>query len=206
MRRTLLALITSVLLLSSSALSAATDWTGIAAKLRDSVVNIETNGDEGEGRCSGFVIDDARDFVMTAAHCLDREIFVNSEPADVKARDVKNDLAVLYVKDLDHDAVTLSRETPKVGEEVASYGFGWGLERPLFRVGHVSDNKTSFPGLEGGPWIVVDAAFIGGQSGCPIVNLKGEVVAIVQRTTDRSGIGVGADVIRDKMGKYFALK
>jgi hypothetical protein len=36
------------------------------------------------------------------------------------------------------------------------------------------------------------------------VNAAGEIVAIVQMTTDRVGFGRGADIIRDRVGKYFA--
>ena len=198
MRRLLFALFLSILAVVP--VRAAFDWTVVAAKLRDSVVNIETSED---GRCSGFVIDNVRDFVMTAAHCAGEEMYVDSEPAVVRAKDVKNDLMVLYVKGIDHDALSMATADPKIGEPVATYGFGWGLERPLFRTGHISDNKAMVPGIEGGPWVIVDAAFIPGQSGGPVVNLKGELVSIVLRTSDRDGFGAGVEVIRDKFGKYF---
>lgn len=207
MKRALPALIVA-LLLSTATVTALTDWMLVAERLRDSIVNIETTeADGGEGRCSGFVIDDVRDFVMTAAHCIGgKETFIDSEPAVLKAKDVKNDLAVFYVKGIDHTALTMAVSNPRIGEEVASYGYGWGLERPFFRVAHVSDNKTTIPDLEGGPWVIVDGAYVPGQSGCPVVNAKGEVVAIVQRTSNTTGLGVGVEVIRDKFGKYFTQK
>lgn len=177
----------------------AADWTVIADKLRDSIVNIELEG----GRCSGFIIDNERDFVLTAAHCDGKDMYVDLAPAKVRAKDVKNDLMVLFVEGIDRPALKLAARNPKIGEEVASYGFGWGLERPIFRVAHVSDDKTTVPQLEGGPWILVDGGFVAGQSGGPVVNIKNEVVTIVQRGGDGVGLGVGADVIREKVGKYF---
>lgn len=73
----------------------------------------------------------------------------------------------------------------------------------MFRTGYVSDNATVIPGIEGGPWLVLDNDLIGGQSGGFIVNGKGEVVSIVQRTGQGMGLGVTVEVIRTKMGRYF---
>jgi S1-C subfamily serine protease len=42
-----------------------------------------------------------------------------------------------------------------------------------------------------------------GQSGGPAINAAGEVVMMVQRTTSAVGIGVGAETIRARMGRYF---
>lgn len=198
MRRLLLALILSCVVVVP--VRAVADWAAIAERLRESVVNIETGDD---GRCTGFVIDNVRDFVLTAAHCIGDEIYVDSEPAAVRARDVKNDLMVLYVKGIDREALAMAAANPRIGEPVATSGYGWGFERPLFRAGHVSDNKAMVPGIEGGPWLIVDSAFIPGQSGGPVVNLKGDVVGIVLRTSDRDGFGAGVEVIREKVGKYF---
>lgn len=197
MKRLIASIAALSLTLVTSAFAA--DWQAIATQLRESIVNIEVEG----GRCSGFVIDNNRDFVLTAAHCDGKEMYVDLSPAKVRAKDVKNDLMVLEVEGIDRPALKLGRN-PKIGDEVASYGYGWGLERPIFRVAHVSDDKTSIPGLEGGPWILVDAPFVPGQSGGPVVNLRNEVVSIVQRGGDGVGLGVGADVIAAKVGKYFA--
>lgn|SRR3990167_1283654 len=195
MKRVFLAL-AAVVVFTIPAIAA--DWTIIASKLRESIVSIENE----DGRCSGFVIDNDRDFVLTAAHCDGKELYVDLSPAKIRAKDVKNDLMVLFVEGIDRPALKLGNR-PKIGDDVASYGFGWGWERPLFRLAHVSDDNTIVPQIEGGPWIVVDADFIPGQSGGPIVNTKGEVVSIVQRTGGGLGLGVGSDVIAAKMGKYF---
>lgn len=200
MRRLLFALLLSLLVIVP--VRAAYDWAIVAEKLRDSIVSIETK----DGRCSGFVIDDARDFVLAAAHCDGDELYVDMSPAKVRAKDVKNDIMVLFVEGIDRPALTMAARNPRVGDEVASYGFGWGLERPFFRVAHVSDVKTVLPGVEGGPFIVVDAAFVPGQSGCPVVNTRGEVVSVVQLGSANVGLGVGVDKIREKVGKYFTGK
>ena len=180
----------------------AADWSLVATKLRDSITYVQV----GEaGACTGFVIDNMRDFVLTAAHCdvKGMELYVDLAPAKVRAKDVKNDLLILYVEGIDRPALKLAEKNPKIGEEVASYGYGYGLSKPFFRIAHISDDATKLPSLEGGPYFVIDANLIPGQSGGPIVNVKGEVVAIVQLTGDGVGFGTGAETIREKMGRYF---
>ena len=73
----------------------------------------------------------------------------------------------------------------------------------MFRTAHIADDDTYIPedGI-GGPFIVTDAQFVGGQSGGPVVNASGDVVLIVQRGGGGVGIGVGAETIRGKAGRY----
>jgi len=116
---------------------------------------------------------------------------------------------VVEVKELDpaKEALVLAASNPGIGDEVMSIGYGYGLERPFFRKAMVSDNAVMIPesGI-GGPFIGVDSGFIGGQSGGPVVNRAGEVVSIVQRASDKLGIGVGADIIRERVGRFFPAK
>ncbi len=51
--------------------------------------------------------------------------------------------------------------------------------------------------------MVTDAAFVSGQSGGPCVNAAGEVVMMVQRGSSTVGLGVGAETIKNKAGRYF---
>jgi S1-C subfamily serine protease len=186
---------------------AAADWTPVADKLSKSVVYIESKG----GSCTGFVVhSDAKgkdkedvDYVLTAAHCDGDELYVDQTVARTLWKDTKKDLMVLEVSDLGRPALRLAKANPKIGDEVASYGYGWGLERPMFRTGHVSDDNTYIPesGI-GGPFMVIDAQFVSGQSGGPVVNAAGEVVLMVQRGGQGVGLGVGVEVMRSKAGRY----
>lgn len=193
--------IIAVLLLAMFALApsmTAASWT-LAEKLTESVVYLENK----EGSCSGFVIDNERDYILTAAHCDGPELYANQNPTKVVSKDVKSDLMVLHVEELDKPALKLAQKNPSIGEEVASLGFGYGLERPLFRVSHISDNKAEISEISGNI-VVIDAAFVPGQSGGPVVNTNGEVVMIVQMANERMGLGRGAEMIKSKVGKYFA--
>jgi S1-C subfamily serine protease len=201
MSRILPALVLAVL--ASTPLQAITPWTAIVQQLEKSVVYIEHE----KGACTGFVINTAKRYYLTAAHC-DSEtpqarLLIDGETGSVVYKDTKKDLMVVEVKNLDRPALVIAKKDPARGDEVASFGYGYALERPMLRVAHVSDDETHIPydGI-GGPFLVIDMAFVGGQSGGPVINQAGEVVLIVQRGTDRVGIGVGAEIIRDKVGRY----
>lgn len=201
MKKVLASLILAALALTP--LSASTDWVLLVEKLAKSTVYIENE----EGACSGAVVNDAvgekgdKDYILTAAHCEGKEIYVDKERAFIKAKDVPNDLLVLEMLDTGKPALKVAKENPKVGEEIASLGYGYALEKPLFRVTHVSAIQE-IPELRG-PFVFTDTTFVPGQSGGPVINAAGEIVMLVQAGTNSVGVGKGAEVLRSKMGKYF---
>lgn len=196
-----------LMLLVLWALVGGTDWHAAGEQLAKSTVFIESHG----GSCTGFVINTTAkhdkedvDYVLTAAHCDGEGLLVDQTPAITVAKDNKKDLLVVAIARSGKPALRLAKDNPKQGDEVASLGYGYGLERPMLRVTHIADDNTYIPedGI-GGPLMITDAAFVGGQSGGPVVNAAGEVVMIVQRGTGTVGIGVGAETIRSKVGRYF---
>jgi S1-C subfamily serine protease len=200
-----------VLTLALSPMSLLAQWQSPAATAEKAIVTIGKD----DTHCTGFIIndravskdDDKReiDYVLTANHCDAPDLLADNMPAKVVYKDAKKDLLVLEVEDTGRPALRLAKKDPVIGDEVASYGYGFTLERPMFRVTHIADDKTYIPeGGIGGPFIVTDAVFVGGQSGGPVINQAGEVVMIVQRGGGGIGLGVGAEVIRSKAGKYFA--
>lgn len=182
----------------------AEDWTGTVEQVLKSIVYVES----AEGSCTGFVIDTERKYVMSAEHCdaSESKVWVDRVLGNVISKDTKKDLLVFEVKNLDplRPALKLASKDPEIGQEVMSAGYGMGLERPFFRKAMISDTAVQIPesGI-GGPYMAIDAAFVGGQSGGPVVNHKGEVVMIVQRASSTTGIGVSASVIRERMGRFF---
>jgi S1-C subfamily serine protease len=193
--------ITALIFLLFHAMPASAQWTATAPILAESVVYIES----ANGSCSGFVINNEKDLVASAAHCDGPKdtVFVDQMPAVVHAKDVKSDLMVFYVKGIDKPALKLATKNPIVGQSVATYGFGYGLEQPLFRTHTVSANDAQIPELSY-RYVVVDSSFLPGQSGGPIVDANGNVVAIVQRGNDVIGLGLPVEEIRKRIGKYFS--
>jgi S1-C subfamily serine protease len=180
------------------------DWAPLATAIGKSVVFVQG----GEGGCTGFVINAQvkgdKDYILTAAHCHKpgAELYADSVTAKIVLKDPKKDLMILEVDDLDRPAVTLALKNPQQGEEVGSFGHGMGLEQPMFRHAYVSNPSISIPEVEGGPFVMIDAGYVGGQSGGPCINAKGEVVSIVQRASGLVGIGIGAEAIRQKVSRF----
>ena len=186
----------------------ASDWAGIINKVEQSILWVNIDG---EGGCTAFIINQEKHYLLTAAHCYAGSkggvIWADSIPTRVIALDLKKDLLVLEAKDIDptRPALKLAAKNPERGEEVMSVGYGFALERPFFRQAHVQDDQLMIPeGGVGGPFISTDSPFVGGQSGGPVVNHAGEIVAIVQRGDGGStGLGTGAELIRARVGRFF---
>lgn len=197
MFRVLLSLLCAGLV--SLPLHAATDWTALVKVLEQSVMQISDS-------CSAFAIDEERDYALTAEHCgsddPNKQTIVDLIPSRVVAEDVQRDFLVLHVPGMDKKALPLAKDDPQIGAEVASWGYGYGLILPMLRVAHVGNRGVPILGLDG-EWIVFDGAWVPGMSGSPIINQAGEVIALVQMTTDRVGIGRGAKMIKDRVGRYF---
>jgi hypothetical protein len=204
MRKVLLTL----LLLAAFVLPLHADqWTDTVKKAQNAVLYVETD----EGSCTAFVINATEKYAMSAAHCYSEKVmWVDRVLANVVSLDTKKDLMVVRVPNLDptKTELKLAAKNPEIRQDVMSVGFGFGLERPFFKTARVADTAVMIPenGI-GGPFIGVDASYTGGQSGGPVVDINGDVVSIVQRGDGGTlGIGVGADIIRERMGRFFHLK
>jgi S1-C subfamily serine protease len=184
----------------------ASDWSDVVKQVEKSVVWANV-GDE--GGCTAFIINQEKHYLLTAAHCAPNEhgvLWVDSVPAKAIFYDKKRDLMVVQAENLDptRPALKLAAKNPAIGQDVMSIGFGFALERPFFRQAHIQDDKMALPGVDGGPFVSTDSAFVGGQSGGPVVNAVGEVVLIVQRGDGgTTGLGVGAETIRERVGRFF---
>lgn len=200
MKRFLAALLLPFLFLLPAS---ATDWSDTARLVARSIVHIR--GDKGS--CTGFVIDTKRDYVLTAAHCDEPKMTVDHLVTHVILKDTKHDLMVLMVPALQKPALRVAATDPAVGTEAATYGYGGGMSRPIFRAVHVSDNALNMPGAPVKKYIATDAGFLLGHSGSPIVNINGDVVALVQMSSDVNiGIGLGAEALRARVGPYMEQK
>lgn len=205
MRKVLFSLLLAASVLLSQVSVLADAWQNAVKKAESSVVYIEL----GEGACTGFVINQEKHYVMSAAHCYGDKIWVDRVRAEVLSIDTKQDLMVLVVKDIDPEktALSLAAKNPEIRQDVMSVGFGYALERPQFRSTTVSDNALVADGGIGGPFVAVSGSYTPGQSGGPVVDINGDVVSIVQRGDGGTlGLGVGAEMIKARMGRFFAAK
>ena len=180
--------------------SGVTPWPTIYNQLKDSVVLIQT--DLGLG--SGFVYD-KQGHIVTNHHVIEDAETIqvtfldgNITSATVVGMDIYSDLAVIKVdpKGATLNPVVLGSSSDlNVGEPVAAMGNPFGLSDTL-TVGIVSSLQRTLDAT-GGYVIIdiiqIDAAVNPGNSGGPLVNIKGQVVglnsAIQSETGTFTGIG-----------------
>ncbi len=175
------------------------------------------------GAGSGVIVDAVNGYIITNAHVVEgaTDIIVTladdrQVPAQVKARDVLSDIALLQVKSPNLVQIPLGDSSKlEVGDYVVAIGNPFGLQHTVTSgivsaLGRSGINPENFE-----DFIQTDASINMGNSGGALVNLKGELVgintAILSRTGDNSGIGFAIPVnmvrtIYDQLLKYGAVK
>lgn len=191
MKRLILALVAALAL---SVPASAFNWVSNASEVARSVVKLSAEA-EGYGRytnCTGFSIDERRQLVLTAAHCLDQTTQVDGFATWPVFIDAEDDLAVLQTVGVSKPALKPG-VNPKVGEELAAIGYGYGLNEPVFKVVKVAATGIELEGFPG-KWLMVTPSYIGGMSGGPVIDEGGKVVSIVQLSTRDSSAGFGRKI------------
>jgi serine protease Do len=150
---------------------------------------------------SGFIVDSSG-YILTNAHVVENAAKINVTldsgdefVAELVGLDVETDIAVLKI-DAGRALPVVKfgdSESVRVGEWVLAVGSPFGLNRTV-TAGIISQVERETP--RGSPFqrfIQTDAAINRGNSGGPLVNLKGEVVGvnsqIATSTGDYNGIG-----------------
>ena len=147
----------------------------------------------GQGIGSGFIIS-ADGYILTNAHVVAESEEVVVRLADARefkgkivGTDTRTDVALLKVTASGLPTVTLgSSENLKVGEWVAAIGSPFGFVNTI-TAGIVSAKGRSLPDESFVPFIQTDVAVNPGNSGGPLLNLKGEVVGINSAIYSRTG-------------------
>ena len=178
----------------------AEDFAEVVKAVRDSVVRIEVSGPERESLGSGFVVREDG-IIATNFHVVD-----DAAKGKVVFEDGRSlDIAGMLVERRDHDMVLLKTITneklpvlplcdvlPEQGADVFTFGNPKGLRFVVSRgivsaVADTAELMTSNDGLArelrakyspDATWIQTDAPISGGNSGGPLINMKGEVVGI----------------------------
>ena len=165
----------------------------VATRLANSVVTItstisdETGGGRGVG--TGVVLTSDGE-ILTNAHVVEdaSEVVVRfageTDPrvAKVLASDLGNDLALLKIDATGLTAATFAKPgSVRIGDTVIAIGYALALDGgPTVTSGIISALKRTIETESGAlnSLIQTDAAISSGNSGGPLVNLKGEVVGI----------------------------
>ncbi len=157
------------------------------AQIKDTVVVIDT----GDGRGTGFLIS-ADGLIVTNAHVVDGEesVTVGIKDRDVTTGEViehlpKVDLAFVQIRMNDLPYLELSHEQVEEGESITFVGNPLRFNR-IANVGTVIGETDAT--LETRVF-ALDAPIYKGNSGSPVVNTAGEVVAVIYATRESAEYG-----------------
>jgi serine protease Do len=154
-----------------------------------------------EARGTGFFIS-ADGYIVTNNHMVENAEKVTvttlnekEYKAKIVGADPNTDLALLKVDDKNLPFAELGdSEKVRVGEWVLAIGNPWGFEHTV-TAGIVSSKgrQLGIPDVRYQDYIQTDAAINRGNSGGPLVNMRGEVVGITSNIISPSGgnIGIG---------------
>jgi serine protease Do len=153
------------------------------------------------GLGSGFVVS-PDGFIVTNAHVVENaeEITVRFSDkkeliAKVVGADTRSDVAVIKVEAKDLPVVKIGDvKRLRVGEWVIAIGSPFGFSNTV-TAGIVSatsrENLSGDPNLDAVPFIQTDVAVNPGNSGGPLLNMRGEVVGINSQIFSRTGSFAG---------------
>jgi S1-C subfamily serine protease len=157
------------------------------ARVKRAVVSITYQKGENTGVCTGFFV--AQGQVLTAEHCLPAEA---ENPRINILFSVKvlrrNAELVLIETNLPTPGILSFGKLPKVGESASTLGFAYGGPMLVYMrtiAGHLDT------------MLILDGPLSGGMSGGPVVNKKGEVVALNQGTNPVIGLATTSEEIID---------
>jgi len=191
----------------------------VVNQLADSVVTINSQISDasGDGDASGTgVVLTADGEILTNAHVVEGATKVSvrfageTEPrtATVLASDPGNDLALLKIDATNLKPATFAQPgTIRIGDQVIAIGYALALDGgPSVTSGIISALKrtiiTESGALNG--LIQTDAAISSGNSGGPLVNLRGEVVgintAVARSDVNQAANNVGFSISVDEIG------
>jgi S1-C subfamily serine protease len=176
---------------SSGWAGAQEDLSDVITRSEQAVVRIDVKSAKGAGIGSGFIVS-ADGVLVTNVHVLSEAtsamaVFEDGRKYPIKGTyviDASRDICIAKIEATPLPYISLAPVLPRKGEQVVALGCPQGLSFSATR-GIVSAirQRDEFRRMVGrakaeGTWIQVDAAISGGNSGGPLINSRGEVVAM----------------------------
>lgn len=170
----------------SSSVAAQEELADVIERCEKSVVRIEVEGKEGESLGSGFVVNEDG-MIVTNVHVLAgaikaKAIFADGKSATIKGTlhfDKTRDICIARLSPDTYKPIKVHQSLPRKGETVTALGAPRGLSFTATNgiVSALREGKSIDPDYNG-QWVQIDAALSPGNSGGPIINRSGEVIAM----------------------------
>jgi serine protease Do len=171
----------------------------MAEKVRQAVVHVRVEPTKTRG--SGFIIS-PQGYILTAQHVVNdaKEIEIRLANrqrvrGEIVAADAQIDFAIIKIRgEQEFPVLPLSdSDALKVGEFVGSLGYPFGLDSSL-HVGIVSRRGKRQNTSAAFDHIQVDSPANSGESGGPLVNMKGHVVGMITQASEKGTIGFAVPI------------
>jgi serine protease Do len=171
----------------------------LAEKVQKAVVHIRVGPTNTRG--SGFIIN-PQGYILTAHHVVsegkDIEIRLPNRQrlrGEIVAMDAQIDFAIIKIKEEQEFSVLALSDSDvlKVGELVGSIGYPFGTESSL-HLGVVSRRGKHQMWSAAFEHIQVDSGANSGESGGPLVNMKGHVVGMMTLASEKGTIGFAVPI------------
>jgi serine protease Do len=171
----------------------------LAEKVRHSVVHVRVEPTKTRG--SGFIIN-PQGYILTAHHVVNEAKEIEIRLAnrqrlrgEIVATDVQVDFAIIKINgEREFPVLPLSdSDVLKVGELVGSLGYPFGLESSL-HVGVVSRRGKRQNTSAAFDHIQVDSPANSGESGGPLVNMRGHVVGMLTQASEKGTLGFAVPI------------
>lgn len=174
-------------------------FTRLAEKVRQAVVHVRVEPTKARG--SGFIID-PQGYILTAHHVIDEAKEIEIRLAnrqrvrgEIVATDAQVDFAIIKINgEREFPVLPLGdSDVLRVGELVGSLGYPFGLESSL-HLGIVSRRGRRQNTFAAFDHIQVDSPANSGESGGPLVNMKGHVVGMLTQASENRTIGFAVPI------------
>lgn len=191
MKRVVATLLLLSILLTSCANLGNPFRSNLADRVRLSLVLVEhVTEDTSTSFCTGFVVDSAKGWALTARHCvpasLDTPLWVDKLNSHILKRDEA--FALVEVPVMVKPPLSIRRKSIDLLDQV--YSFGYGLQTFMVLERHVA-------AIQSGD-VALDGPLMHGMSGGPTVDEDANVIGLNQMSLDNGlGIVCGQDEIRE---------
>ena len=171
----------------------------LAEKVRQAVVHVRVEPTQARG--SGFIID-PQGYILTAHHVVNEAKEIEIRLAnrqrlrgEIVATDAQVDLAIIKINgEREFPVLPLGdSDVLRVGELVGSLGYPFGLESSL-HLGIVSRRGRRQNTFAAFDHIQVDSPANSGESGGPLVNMKGHIVGMLTQASENRTIGFAVPI------------
>lgn len=186
------------------------DWSTTLARVEESIVRvnadfIDDDGDEAMKTCTGFIINQRENYVLTAHHCLGEQVRVDGMMSYIVKDSDRLDLTILVnLASPGRPALKPSSKQLRRGLPVAALGYGHAQASLTSKTGAIMAPAFTWHGFPG-VYFLVDFGLVSGMSGGPMVDAEGRVVSINQQTDPdtMTGLGRPLSVLREFAKGYW---